>query len=309
MSVYTDNKYNNNAVNEAWYKLFNFVPNKTNVLDIGCSSGNFGKTLKEKKQCTVTGIDIDRDDIELASKVLDYTKRVDLEKDDFSDLGRFDVVIMADVIEHLVDPVAVLKKIKNNLKKDGIFIFSVPNMANATIRMKLLGGRFEYKDWGLLDKTHIHFYDNVELERVLGDAGYAVIKMDNTTREIPKDILTKELKGLGLRYSEKFNSLITRPESLTYQFIGVAKLSEKRSKLKLNTTSSLDSVSQEIDRIIQEKDKEIERHRDIINQLEAEKNRLGLECDNLKGHILSIETSKAWRLIVFLRSIRSKLLQ
>lgn len=306
MSVYTKNKYNNNAENEAWYKIYNLVPENKNILDIGCSSGNLGATLIKDKRAKVIGIDIDKNDVELAKKQLTEAKVVDIEEEDFSNLGKFDVIIMADVIEHLVDPVKVLKKIKDNLKSNGVFIFSVPNMANSTIRMKLLSGRFEYKDWGLLDKTHIHFYDHLELERVFNEAGYDVIKTNNTVREIPKDILKKELNKIGLNYTDDFYKHLHSPDSITYQFIGIAKLLKgtKNKKLPLSTTSSLDSVSEEIDRIVDFKNNEIKRHIKIIEQKEKEKENLTRDIENLKHHIHSIEESKAWKLLKGLRSLK-----
>ena len=307
MSVYTKNKYNDDAKNEAWYKIVNLVPENASILDIGCSSGNLGATLKKDKNATVVGIDLDKGDVELAKEKLSKATVVNIEKEDFSGLGTFDVVIMADVIEHLVDPVSVLKKVKKNLKKGGIFIFSVPNMANSTIRIKLLSGKFEYKNWGLLDKTHIHFYDREELERVFIESGYEVTKTDDTVREIPKEILKKELKKIGLNSSDEFHKHMTGPDSITYQFIGVAKLSNKKRKLKLETTSSLDSVSEEIDRIISFKDKEIQRHIEIINRLEGEKENLTQEMNNLKTHINSIESSKAWKVVKQVRNSKKKL--
>lgn len=310
MSVYTENQYNNDAKNEAWFKLYNFIPENTNVLDIGCSSGNFGATLKKDKNCTVTGIDIDEADVKLAEKKLDNVRVVDLEQDDFSDLGMFDVVIMADVIEHLVDPVKVLKKIKKNLKKDGVFVFSVPNMANATIRLKLMGGRFEYKDWGLLDKTHIHFYDTAELARVFSEAGYSVIKTDNTIREIPEEILKNELEKIGLSLTEKFKTILDSDGSITYQFIGSAKVGTNKKNI-LNvmphySTSSLDSVSEEIDKIITYKDSEINRHINIINDKDKELAVVKRELKELKKHVDEIKSSKAWLAVTKIRKIKSK---
>src|SRR5688572_24540602 len=118
MSVYANNTMANVRPNDAWYKLFTFIPPNARILDVGCSSGNLGAALKEQKGDTVVGIDIDEPDIQKAKQVLDEAHVVDLEKDDLGRFGKFDVIIMADVIEHLIDPVGVLKKLRPLLKSD-----------------------------------------------------------------------------------------------------------------------------------------------------------------------------------------------
>jgi hypothetical protein len=82
------------------------------------------------------------------------------------------------VIEHLYDPAVVLKKVKPLLKKDGLVIISTPNIANWLVRLRLLFGLFDYKDEGVMDKTHIRFFTLKSLKKLISYAGFRLVKMD-----------------------------------------------------------------------------------------------------------------------------------
>lgn len=290
MSVYSNNNMKNIRANDSWFKIDGFVQEGAHILDVGCSSGNLGKFLKKSKKASVVGVDIDMDDIKLAKKVLDEAHKIDLESDDLGFLGVFDVIIMADVIEHLVDPVNVLKKLRKLLNKDGIFIFSVPNMANVTIRMEILKGSFEYKDFGLLDKTHIHFYDHKEIERVLHCAGYSVVKTNCTIRTIPDDILRNELADIGIEYSDKLKKHFLKPDSSTFQFIGCAIPGVKESTFDIETTTPLDVITVEIDKMRSDFDSRLQ-------YVEDELSRTTKMYDDAANTLNNIYRSKGWRML------------
>ena len=278
MSVYSQNELSKFGPNDAWIKLFELVPKGSDVLDIGCSSGNLGLALKQQKDVHVVGVDIDEGDLKEAKKHLDAVHLLNVESDDLSGLGKFDVVIMADVIEHLVNPVPALKKIKQLLKPKGRLVFSIPNMANVTTRVELLKGRFEYKDFGLLDRTHLHFYDEAEVNRVFIESGLNVLKTDCTVRDIPEDILVKDLASVGIALTPKLQQNLKESKGLIYQFIGYAEPSAKPKSFTAKTSSDLDSVSKqmrEMDealaasnlqaKILSDKVKELQKHADDVN--------------------------------------------
>lgn len=87
---------------------------------------------------------------------------------------------MADVLEHLPHPSSVLKKLKKNLKKEGYFIISVPNVANWSIRFRLLFGKFDYTEYGILDKSHLRFFTRKSLERLIEEVGLKIKKLEVT---------------------------------------------------------------------------------------------------------------------------------
>ena len=290
MSVYSNNRFNKAAENEAWSKIFKFIPAKSRILDVGCSSGKLGEALKKEKDVYVVGLDIDAADVELAKKNLDEAFVLNAEHDDLESLGRFDVIIMADVVEHLVDPVGVLKKLKPLLKAQGRFVFSIPNMANVTTRIEVLRGRFEYKDFGLLDRTHLHFYDEEEVNRVLRASGFEVVKTDCTIREIPESILEKSLGEIGITLTPQLMSYLNDTNALIYQFIGYAQPTRKPSRFHPETTSPLDVVSQSIDELNAKHQQELEEKNQKIQYWQSEYKRVVAEL----GQILN---SKGWKLL------------
>jgi len=223
MSQYSDLDFTPTDRNSSWTKIFNFIPEKSEVLDIGCSSGNFGAALIEYKNCIVDGLDYNPQDVKAARKVLRQAWVSDIEQDDLKKIvagTKYDAIIMADVIEHLVDPVTALRGVKKLLKPNGFLAFSVPNMAHTWVRLSLLKGEFTHTDTGLLDKTHIHFYDVKELERVLDEAGFALERYDSTVVNIPRKMVRDRLSELGLGAEERFFDYLNDSLGHIYQFVG-----------------------------------------------------------------------------------------
>lgn len=85
--------------------------------------------------------------------------------------GDFDVILCADVLEHLADPAAVLGALLRALATGGDVVVSVPNVAHLWVRLLLLAGRFDYADRGILDRTHLRFFTARSLEALLAGAG------------------------------------------------------------------------------------------------------------------------------------------
>ena len=313
MSVYANNKYENVKTNHAWFKIFQFITPNSKVLDIGCSSGNLGKALKEEKNTRVVGIDIDEGDIKKAAKKLDEAHLINVEQDDLSKLGKFDFIIMADVIEHLVDPIAALKRVKKLLKPKGRLVFSIPNMANVTTRLELLRGDFRYKDFGLLDRTHLHFYDEVEVEHVFNSAGFVVDKTDNTLRKVPKELLKKELDKLGISLTPKLHKILSSQDAIIYQFIGVARPGKTPKVIKHDTTTPLDVISVEIEELHKNYQAEIKKYQSETEQLKelesykAQVEELKREVHRLDKELSAILNSRGWRLLKKFYALESKI--
>jgi 2-polyprenyl-3-methyl-5-hydroxy-6-metoxy-1,4-benzoquinol methylase len=95
----------------------------------------------------------------------------------------FDVILFADVLEHLIDPYKVLYKFKKYLKKDGVIIASIPNIRNWKILKTIfIRGDFKYEDSGILDKTHLRFFTKKNIMNLFEDNGYSIIFIQSNNR-------------------------------------------------------------------------------------------------------------------------------
>lgn len=224
MSQYSDHLFTPGTQNNSWAHLYEYIKKGDRVLDVGCSSGNFGHSLIELKQCQVIGIDLDKKDIVAAKKVLTEAHVMDINnKGDMSKLGAFDVIIFADVIEHLVAPRQTLKGVKGMLKEDGRVIFSVPHMGHMSVRLDLLKGIFPYKEKGLLDRTHLHFYDKDQIHDTFSDAGYHIERVDPVISEYPESLIDKKLQEVGLKSTDEFIYNLRETKANIFQFVGCAR--------------------------------------------------------------------------------------
>jgi 2-polyprenyl-3-methyl-5-hydroxy-6-metoxy-1,4-benzoquinol methylase len=240
MSNYSDSEYSGGP-NTSWYKILQIIPAKAVVLDIGCSSGNFGEALKKQKKCVVDGIELDKQDAKAASKKLRQVWQLNIETDDIKAVPKseYDIIYFGDVIEHLVDPITALKRIKPLLKADGKVVFSIPNMGHIGVRIDLLGGNFEYTETGLLDKTHLHFYTQSEVMRVFEEAGYSLDHLDFVEKDYPRKLLEKQLAKYGLKANDAFYKKMQETSASAFQFVGAAKVG-KVKKHKLQTFGPID---------------------------------------------------------------------
>ncbi len=95
------------------------------------------------------------------------------------DGGTFDVVLCADVLEHLIDPWRTVTLLTRLLKPGGIFLSSIPNLRNhRALRSIVLGGDFRYAEAGLLDRTHLRFFCRKNIRELFEQAGLQVEAME-----------------------------------------------------------------------------------------------------------------------------------
>ncbi len=91
--------------------------------------------------------------------------------------NNFDVVLAMAVIEHLVDPLSTLKNLRKVLKQNGKIIVTLPNVAHWSVRFSLLRGRFDYEEYGIMDRTHLHFYTIKTAKELLRESGYRITEI------------------------------------------------------------------------------------------------------------------------------------
>jgi 2-polyprenyl-3-methyl-5-hydroxy-6-metoxy-1,4-benzoquinol methylase len=152
------------------------VGTNQDVLDVGCGDGWFAETLVASGN-RVVGIDA----LTTPERGAVFTRyiRADLNdglRDAVGELkgSAFDDVLLHDVLEHLAVPERLLNDCVPWLKPRGRLIVSVPNIANIVIRLRLLLGRFDYEDRGILDRTHLRFFTRRTARRFLTDHGWEI---------------------------------------------------------------------------------------------------------------------------------------
>lgn len=180
------------------------VPDGTRVLDVGCATGYLAAELT-RRGCVVDGVEFDPQAAEQARGPGRCREVVvgDLESPLTCEAvaamtGRGasgpDVIVCADVLEHLRDPWSVLAWLRTLLAPGGRAVISVPNIAHWTARRALLRGRFDYTDFGLFDRTHLRFFTRASAAELAHRAGFAV----QTERPAPAPLpLESRVPALG----------------------------------------------------------------------------------------------------------------
>ncbi len=150
---------------------------KNIVLEIGCAAGRLGKRLRERNKVDrIIGIELFEPAAREAKKIYDEVIVGDIESIELNYSNYFDFVICGDVLEHLKEPDAILKKIHGMLKMDGVLIVTIPNIQHYSVIFNLLfKGSWEYRDAGIMDKTHLRFFTRKSFSRVLLDNNYSII--------------------------------------------------------------------------------------------------------------------------------------
>jgi 2-polyprenyl-3-methyl-5-hydroxy-6-metoxy-1,4-benzoquinol methylase len=188
------------------------------VLDVGCATGYLARALAERG-CTVSGVEFDPEAAEEARPHLERLVIGNLETMDLAEAfgeDRFDVIVFGDVLEHLRDPLPVLRSAKALLADRGSVVASIPNIAHGSVRLALLAGRFDYQDLGLLDSTHVRFFTRSSIEDLFREAGMVPIDVRRTTAgffDTPVPVSEGEFAP------EVVDAVRADPESLTYQFV------------------------------------------------------------------------------------------
>lgn len=199
-------------------EILKIVGKKKVVLEIGASAGYMTKAFLENN-CIV---DVVETDVEAVSKIPQKVRKIfhkSIEDSEIYDqLGDYEFIILADVLEHLVDPEVVLKRLLKVASSTKLLI-SLPNIAGWAMRKQLFfSGDFEYQNSGLLDKTHLHFYSVNSLPKMLLTTGWKIDRMIGTITRLPLEGLISKSPILGFFYRRfLYKGLVSRFKNLAYQ--------------------------------------------------------------------------------------------
>lgn len=144
------------------------------VLDVGCATGRFGESLRTLHPAMeVWGIDPTPHP---ADRPQPYRNRlVGTYPESLPASETFDCVVFNDVLEHLVDPWSALRQTHAHLRPGGSIVISIPNVRHIwVLRPLLLEGKWEYQDWGILDRTHLRFFTRSSAIALVESSGFHV---------------------------------------------------------------------------------------------------------------------------------------
>lgn len=192
------------------------------ILEVGCSSGYVGATFMAKGH-RVTGVELDPIAAAAARNMLSEVHNGAV--DDFFDAHperRYDAILLGDVLEHIADPTATLQRCATQLAPDGVVAISLPCVTHGSVRAMLLDGRWEYGDYGLLDRTHLRFFSRDGMAQLLTDAGLEIEKLfavvlaiDDANREYDMKLRPESIAAV--------EALSTDPGLLDFQYVMLAR--------------------------------------------------------------------------------------
>lgn len=194
------------------------------ILDCGCGGGEFGLALKRRGARVVCGIEIVERAHRFAKQVLDDALLGNIEQMELPwEDGYFDCIVFGDVLEHLIDPTAVLRKVSRVLAPNGVIVMSIPNVRFWQTVMMHANGRWQYEDAGIMDRTHLRFFCAPDMAQMVHDAGLEVLKLQPLSMWPPSE-LPRDPKGYL-----RLNKIILGPlddaeyqDLLVYQYLVVA---------------------------------------------------------------------------------------
>ena len=288
------------------------------VLEVGPATGYISRVLRERG-CRVTCIEIDTAAAEQAKQYCERMIVGDIQELDLLDTfgdERFDVVMFGDVLEHLVDPESVLQNVREILAPDGIIVASIPNVAHGSIRLALLHGEFRYTELGLLDRTHLRFFNRQSIDELFRGAGYEI----DTWKLIQGDPFHTELDLREEDYPPYLrDSIKNDPEAMVYQFVVTARpvssaaattngpAPAEQNGVALRGLWQIDKDLREIEAERQAISDELKSATAATMRLQRQVEQKQGEIDGLHHRLREVENSTGWRILNRIRPVIRRL--
>jgi 2-polyprenyl-3-methyl-5-hydroxy-6-metoxy-1,4-benzoquinol methylase len=180
------------------------------VLEVGAAYGETLFYLKQNGIASETiGVDVFEDTKNKQNyKPIDRFIFGDIEKIELPEYqNHFDLILLPDVLEHLIEPKIVLEKIKSYLNEEGQIILSMPNIRHYSALYKIfLKGDFRYEESGVFDYTHMRFYCRKNIQELLETSGYKVERQESSIKNFEGKSITKTINLITFGFFEEFFS-------------------------------------------------------------------------------------------------------
>lgn len=194
-----------------------FLKPGTEVLEFGSATGYATRYMKEKLGCKVTCIEKIPEMVEMGRTISDKIIQADVESDFWENEldQQYDFIMFADILEHLVNPSAVIARAKPFLKVNGFILTSIPNIGHNAILLNLRKGIFDYTETGLLDNTHIHFMTRKSIQDIFIANGLQCVAEESK-------IIRPSDTEFRIHYCQSpllSLSIIRKPDGHVYRFV------------------------------------------------------------------------------------------
>ena len=206
-------------------RLLRRIPKGASVLELGPATGYCSRYLREALDCTVDAVELSA---EMAEHARPWCRRLVVGNVEELDLEQvlgdqaYEIILCADVIEHLRDPWSLARKLSQRLTPGGRLLLSVPNVGYLGLLVDLLRGNFRYRDEGLLDRTHLRFFTFDSLRELLEQTGWHVWAAEQVALSLTDSEFRVRLETLSPALRDE---LLARPDALCYQWVVEARRS------------------------------------------------------------------------------------
>ena len=168
------------------------IPAHSHVLEICCATGYMTEYLAKEKGCTTLGVEPVLEQAEMARKrglevvtgLIDDPETQEKVSRHTENQGLFQVIFMSQVIEHIADPAAILCTLKKWLDPGGFLVISTCSIVHWKCRFQILFGRWEYQDYGIMDRNHLRFFTIKSFRNLLEECGYTCCDFAYTFEDI-----------------------------------------------------------------------------------------------------------------------------
>jgi methionine biosynthesis protein MetW len=216
--------FGNGAIAEHARRL---LPPGGRVLDVGCASGGLLALLRDQAG-HLAGLELSETAARAAAEVGDEVVQGALENPELPfQANSFDLVVIADVLEHLADPAAGLARAVAWCRPGGAVLVSVPNVAHWQARLEVVRGRWPQHERGTFDASHLRWFTRASLGALLRDGGLRDVELHAIVPALRNHVPASAARGAALA-EPAWQALGRRaPGLLGYQVIGLGRRAER----------------------------------------------------------------------------------